>query len=66
MGGVFLADRLKGLLHVDGFLQATYTFLHSPCYCLGQPCSPYVGRRRQASGKNNVLFCVISGWKINI
>lgn len=66
MAGVFLADRLKGLLRVVGFLHATYTFLHSPCYCLGQPYGPYVGHRRQASGKENVLFCVISGWKINI
>lgn len=56
MVSVFLADRLKGLLHVVGFLQATYTFLHSPC-CIGEAYSPYVGHRRQASGKKCLILC---------
>lgn len=58
---IFLVHRLQGLGHIFvGFLQATCTFLHSPCYCLGLPYSPYVGYRRQTSGGKKMSYSVLS------
>lgn len=58
MARVFLVHRLQGLGHIVGFLQATCTFLHSPCYCPGLLYSLYVGHRRQTSGKKMSYQCL--------
>lgn len=58
---------LSALVHLERLrsLESESTAVVPHLHPLGLPYSPYVGYRRQANG-GGVLFCVISGWKINI